>query len=110
MQINVILYSSDLLFTIFFYFVSWILRNILELRKEYGYRMSCVLVFCRYSESHQYIISGHDDGIIRIQTAPTPGQLSILQHHVFWEVNFDHLLIIKKWDSCLEPKTSSLRE
>ncbi|KAH7291709.1 hypothetical protein KP509_29G029600 [Ceratopteris richardii] len=39
----------------------------------------------QYSSSQQYIVSGHDDGSVRIQTAPTPGQLSVMQQHVFWE-------------------------
>ncbi|MCO5556746.1 hypothetical protein L7F22_010298 [Adiantum nelumboides] len=57
------------------------MKEVMGVTKWHSTPIKCL----QYSSSKQYIISGHDDGVVRVQTAPTPGQLSVMQKHVFWE-------------------------
>ncbi|KAI5061173.1 hypothetical protein GOP47_0023678 [Adiantum capillus-veneris] len=57
------------------------MKEVMGVTKWHSIPIKCL----QYSSSQQFIISGHDDGVVRVQTAPTPGQLSLMQQHVFWE-------------------------
>jgi hypothetical protein len=40
----------------------------------------------RYTHSKKYLISGSDNGIVRVQEAPVPGQLQMAEKSKYWEV------------------------
>jgi hypothetical protein len=39
----------------------------------------------RYTHSKKYLISGSDNGIVRVQEAPVPGQLQMAEKSKYWE-------------------------